>query len=112
MGAQDETIAGKDQFRNKLCELLNYFSMENESSTPDFILAKYLSDCLDAFDRATLARSAWYHTEHNEKVAKEETLRVEAYSEPAPPPDHPFPEAKENRGFALGESYPNTAKDC
>jgi len=39
---------------------LNRHSAENGSNTPDFILARYLMDCLKAFDNAALARSNWY----------------------------------------------------
>ena len=34
--------------------------MENGSNTPDFILAKYLVMCLNAFDTAVNHRNAWY----------------------------------------------------
>jgi hypothetical protein len=40
--------------------LLNKYSAENGSNTPDFILAKYLADCLAAFDKAVTAREKWY----------------------------------------------------
>lgn len=39
---------------------LNRASAEKGSGTPDFILARYLLDCLKAFDNAALARSNWY----------------------------------------------------
>ncbi len=39
---------------------LNRRSAENESNTPDFILAEYLMDCLSAFDKATKRRDKWY----------------------------------------------------
>jgi hypothetical protein len=48
------------EFEKKLRDLINYHSMENGSDTPDFILAKYLSDCLAAFDYATRVRATWY----------------------------------------------------
>ena len=34
--------------------------METRSNTPDFILARYLTDCLEAFDRATVRRDEYY----------------------------------------------------
>lgn len=49
-----------NEFRKELEKLINHHSCENESNTPDFILAKYLSDCLKAFDTAVNDRSAWY----------------------------------------------------
>lgn len=44
----------------KLQRLLNAHSKENGSDTPDFILAEFLLDSLEAFDRATKMRSRWY----------------------------------------------------
>ena len=44
----------------ELSQLLNRHSAENRSDTPDFILAQYLLECLHAFDRATIERTAWY----------------------------------------------------
>lgn len=46
--------------RAELAELLNRYSQENASNTPDFILAEYLLDCLNAFDRAIRRREEWY----------------------------------------------------
>lgn len=43
-------------FRKALEELINEYSKENGSNTPDFILADYLIDCLDAFDNAVNRR--------------------------------------------------------
>jgi len=50
----------KDNFRKELENLINKHSMENESNTPDFILADYLARCLDAFDIAVQDRTHWY----------------------------------------------------
>lgn len=47
-------------FRRDLKTLLNRYSMENGSNTPDFILAEYLIDSLAAFDKASAHRSHWY----------------------------------------------------
>ena len=47
-------------FRKELESLINSFSLENNSDTPDFILAEYLSDCLGAFDKAAKRRTEWY----------------------------------------------------
>lgn len=44
----------------KLEKILNNHCAENESDTPDFILAEYLLDCLAAFDKATNRRTKWY----------------------------------------------------
>lgn len=50
----------KPSFRKELQHIINCYSKENGSDTPDFILAEYLCACLHAFDNAVTARSAWY----------------------------------------------------
>ncbi len=47
-------------FRQELSSLLNRHSMENGSGTPDFILAEYLSTCLETFDTITRKRDNWW----------------------------------------------------
>lgn len=53
----------KKSFEQELSILINIFSKENESNTPDFILAKYMASCLDAFIEASRAREKWYGKE-------------------------------------------------
>ena len=48
-------------FEEAIREVINRYSMENGSNTPDFIIAEYLSKCLDAFNRAVGLRSGWYN---------------------------------------------------
>lgn len=43
-------------FQKKLEELINEFSLEADSDTPDYILANYMIQCLAAFNTATQAR--------------------------------------------------------
>lgn len=57
-----------EDFRNELTSLLNRYSRENESNTPDFILADFLIGCLAVFDVATSRREKWYRP----KTPKEE----------------------------------------
>jgi len=52
-----------NEFRKELETLINRHSMENGCSTPDFILADFLVDCLGGFDRAVNARTKWYRPE-------------------------------------------------
>ena len=47
-------------FEKELEGLINKHSKENESNTPDFILAQYVSACLAAFSTATQQRETWY----------------------------------------------------
>ena len=42
--------------QNAIREILNKASRENESNTPDYILAQYLMNCLEAFENAIIQR--------------------------------------------------------
>lgn len=56
----DGRVAGSfPTFRSELQKLINRFSMEGGSNTPDFILADYLVGCLEAFDRGVRRRLDW-----------------------------------------------------
>ena len=50
-------------FRNDLRSVINEHSKEQNSDTPDFILAKYLEKCLEAFDETIQEREHWYNRE-------------------------------------------------
>lgn len=43
-------------FVKELTDLINRFSEENKSNTPDYILAKYMKASLQAFNTATNER--------------------------------------------------------
>ena len=47
-------------FQSELEQLINRYSMENYSDTPDFILAQYLEACLTVYGNAIKARDDWY----------------------------------------------------
>ncbi len=47
-------------FKKELESLLNSYSKENGSNTPDFILAKYLVGCLNAYNKALVERDRWF----------------------------------------------------
>lgn len=47
-------------FEKELESLINRYSMESGSNTPDFILAEYMTNCLNAFHLATRHRDNWY----------------------------------------------------
>jgi hypothetical protein len=48
------------EFYKELEAVINKYSKENQSDTPDFILAEYLRDCLHAYNAAVVAREKWY----------------------------------------------------
>lgn len=54
----------KSPFWRELQNLINEFAEENKSDTPDYILAHYLQECLDAFNTAVNARREWHSTEN------------------------------------------------
>jgi len=60
--------------RLDLADLLNRHSAENESDTPDFLLARFLERCLQAFDEAVSARSRWYRCGSDEVEANTESV--------------------------------------
>lgn len=47
------------ELRKEIETAINKCSAENESNTPDFILAEFLTDCLAAFDKAAIAKAKW-----------------------------------------------------
>ena len=63
-------------FRADLEHLINRESAENGSNTPDFILACYLTDCLNAFDRAVNDREAWYGRERSRIAPLDSSLPI------------------------------------
>jgi hypothetical protein len=57
----DKVTTKEERFIEELTSLLNKYSKEDDSNTPDFILATYLKNCLSAFNRATNRRTKWYN---------------------------------------------------
>lgn len=47
-------------FEDQLRALLNTWSMENSSNTPDFVLCQFMAGSLEAFDGAVRQRDNWY----------------------------------------------------
>ena len=48
------------KFERQLAAIINAQSLENDSNTPDHILASYLKQCLDSFNHAVNARELWH----------------------------------------------------
>lgn len=48
-----------DEFEKDLTKLINKYSLENGSNTPDF-LARHLVGCLVAFNSTSNQRLAWF----------------------------------------------------
>ena len=54
-----------NEFERELQELLNRYSKENESQTPDYILAHYIKYSLKAYNQAVNLREEWYGRKEN-----------------------------------------------
>ena len=50
----------KTKFEKELTNLINKYSMENGSDTPDFLLSSYLMGCLENWGLITKKRDTWY----------------------------------------------------
>lgn len=46
-------------FQAELAAVINKYSREGRSNTPDFILAGYLVNCLEAYEAAMECRNEW-----------------------------------------------------
>jgi len=57
-------------FQKELENLINRYSLENKSNSPDFILAEYLNNCLTAFNKATNQRSKYFGVYFKQKPTK------------------------------------------
>lgn len=53
----------REKIQRNFAWVINKLSLENRSNTPDYILADFLIDCLEAFERAARRRDRWW--EHN-----------------------------------------------
>ena len=49
-----------ESLSEELAALLNKYSRENGSNTPDYVLARYLLACLQAYDDAVDERERWH----------------------------------------------------
>jgi hypothetical protein len=50
----------KEEILKDFEKVINRNSRENESNTPDFLLAEYLMGCLEAYERIHAANEKWY----------------------------------------------------
>lgn len=48
------------EFEGELEALINRYSGESDSGTPDFILAQFLVSCLLAWNAGVIRREGWY----------------------------------------------------
>jgi hypothetical protein len=50
-------------FHKELISIINRNSLENDSDTPDWVIADYLIACLDAWNEGVQYREKWYGRE-------------------------------------------------
>lgn len=50
----------REAFRKDLAKVLNRYSQENGSDTPEWILADYLIGCLNSWKNAARMRDRWW----------------------------------------------------
>lgn len=55
-----QTSERTSDFESDLKILINCYSKENGSDTPDLILARFICRCLEAYDYAVQQREQWY----------------------------------------------------
>ena len=60
MGSNNSDSGVEKMFKEELEALINKYSVEGNSNTPDFILAEFLVGCLMKFDQAVTRRDNWY----------------------------------------------------
>jgi hypothetical protein len=58
------TYKNKKELVEIFAAAINKYSLENDSNTPDFILAEYLYDCLQNANLIIGRRSVWYNPEN------------------------------------------------
>jgi hypothetical protein len=66
------SVAKTTKLAKELEDIVNRYSEENRSDTPDWILANYIIACLDAFNGAIFSREIWY----GRKTAEESITKL------------------------------------
>lgn len=53
------TYKHREALARRFADIINEFSLENDSDTPDFIIGEYLVDCLITMNIFTKGRHIW-----------------------------------------------------
>jgi len=75
------SLASDEQsFGDELARLLNKYSKEGKSNTPDFVLVEYIRKQLEAWNVAVRLREKWYGRPptHDQLAEKQAFANVEA----------------------------------
>lgn len=64
----------KPLLEEALRDIINSYSIENRSDTPDYILAQYLSNCLANYESCVKSRDKWFGVDMwaDDKIAKKD----------------------------------------
>lgn len=58
---QPETIDEKyEELKREVAAVLNKYSQENRSNTPDYMLANFMLGCLNVYENTISAREVWF----------------------------------------------------
>lgn len=57
----------KETFVSELEWLINKYSKENESNTPDYLLAGFVGRCLQAYTDTVNQRDKWFSAPHKKE---------------------------------------------
>ncbi len=60
IAVDDNAEQHRIDFSAELERLVNRFSIDNKSNTPDYLLAEFMLHCLAAFETTSLRREAWF----------------------------------------------------
>ncbi len=58
--APEETLK-RGRLMGEIQQLLNTYSVEKGSNTPDFLLAEYLMGCLNIYEHVVTKRDQWHN---------------------------------------------------
>ena len=90
----------ENPFTVELEQLLNRHSQENGSDTPDFVLSRFLVDCLHGLDTAVRRRERWYGRLSGDGLAR-------TYVDELPPPGTPAPARPEPVAYLKHDGTPS-----
>lgn len=73
---ENKTTLERSKFQQELECLINKHCCENESDTPDWVLAEYLQRCLTAFNACVDMRERWYGRVMGKNICQEKIEEV------------------------------------
>lgn len=62
----------KQEIIREFAGIINRYSLENDSNTPDFLLAEYLYDCLLSGQLLVCTRTVWYNPTDSGRLPKDD----------------------------------------